>query len=308
MAASVTPPGVVLPDGAFPPRLPADAAHTPGVCNDYIPNDSVRTRLLWVAKFLAANGFYVILNDHLAYDSTMLDNTPAWVDGWRSLAADVAADPVMRNRVMFDIANEPAARGVKWQTGPKGVGMQTYYERAMDAIYSVNPTALLLIEGCTQAGVSLNWGDGFATDDGAVNSLESAKPFFQKVSGGDFMWWAWGACLCIRARQTARALAAPRPYHAKCQHTPLSRQLPPTHAPLAPIATNPRPSRANCYPYPSRAKLRPMPPSRRSPLPRCWPSRTCATSSSRPTSTRPRSPSRPTRTSCLRLGCTIAWT
>ena len=181
MKASITPPGVTLPAAATPPRLPLDIAHTPDVCNNYIPMDSVRTRFFWVMKFLASNGFYVVIDDHLSYDSTIVDNTPAWVAGWKSLAMDVAADPVLRNRVLFDIANEPASRGINWATGPNGVGMATYYEQAMDAIHSAHPTALLLIEGCEQGNVSMNWGDGFATDDALVSPAESAKPFFQKV-------------------------------------------------------------------------------------------------------------------------------
>ena len=41
---------------------------------------------------------------------------------------------------MLDLLNEPDARGIKWSNGPKGptVGMATYYEQAMDAIYKVS--------------------------------------------------------------------------------------------------------------------------------------------------------------------------
>ena len=47
--------------------------------------------------------------------------------------------------------------------------------------------------------------------------------------------------------------------------TPLSRQMP-THAPIAPIATNPRPSRANCHqPTPLSRQLLPIPLSRQTP-------------------------------------------
>jgi hypothetical protein len=50
-------------------RMPAPITQTPGVCNDYVPRDSVKQRLLWAASFLAANGFYVVLDDHMAYDT-----------------------------------------------------------------------------------------------------------------------------------------------------------------------------------------------------------------------------------------------
>jgi hypothetical protein len=106
------------------------------------------------------------------------------VQSWKALAADIAADPVMRNRVMLDIINEPDSRGIKWATGPNGVGMNYYYEVAMDAIHAVHPTALLLLEGAGQLGtVAMNWGDGFATDDAVTTAggVESARPFFEKL-------------------------------------------------------------------------------------------------------------------------------
>ena len=242
MAKSVTPPGVTLPAGSLPPRLHVPASPTSGVCNDYVPMESVRTRFLWACKWLAANGFYVVIDDHMAYDTLVrereprrraggerageregergtappahtstsqpprplslpihlhssfprqiLDDTPKWVQSWKELARDIAADPVMRNRVMLDIINEPDSRGIKWATGPKGVGMATYYEQAMDAIHSVHPTALLLLEGAGQLGtVAMNWGDGFATDPAVVaaGGVESARPFFEKMMGKPYL-------------------------------------------------------------------------------------------------------------------------
>ena len=43
----------------------ANISRTPGVCNQYVSSQTTRGRLLWVTKFLADNGFYVILDDHL---------------------------------------------------------------------------------------------------------------------------------------------------------------------------------------------------------------------------------------------------
>ena len=108
------------------------------------------------------------------------------MDAWRSLAADVAADPVTRNRVMFDILNEPDSRGIKWDNGPGkgGYGMTKLYEMAMDAIYNVSPTSLMLVEGTGQLGtVAMNWGDGFATDPAivAAGGVQSAAPFFARL-------------------------------------------------------------------------------------------------------------------------------
>lgn len=134
----------------------------------------------------------LIIHHHspLFSSSQILDDTPKWVQSWKELARDIAADPVMRNRVMLDIINEPDSRGIKWQTGPKGVGMATYYEQAMDAIHSVHPSALLLLEGAGQLGtVAMNWGDGFATDNAVVaaGGVESARPFFEKMMGKPYL-------------------------------------------------------------------------------------------------------------------------
>lgn len=101
--------------------------------------DSQRNRFFWAMRYIASNGFYVVIDDHLAYDTLVLDDTAKWVASWQQLAADIAKDPVLRLRVMLDLLNEPDARGIKWSNGPKGptAGMATYYEQAMDAIYKV---------------------------------------------------------------------------------------------------------------------------------------------------------------------------
>jgi hypothetical protein len=62
--------------------------------------------------------------------------------------------------------------------------MTKYYVDAMDAIYSVHPTALMLVEGCGQLGtVAMNWGDGYATDAAIVKAggVDDARPFFETI-------------------------------------------------------------------------------------------------------------------------------
>lgn len=124
-------------------------------------------------------------NSHLiqVYDTYVLSDPVGWAKGWGSLAADVAADPVMRNRVMFDLMNEPDGRGIGWATGPgKGnYGATALFLMAMDEIYKVNPTGLFLIEGSGQPGVQMSWGDGFASDPWVVGSGQSAAPFFEAI-------------------------------------------------------------------------------------------------------------------------------
>lgn len=57
-----------------------------------------------------------VLNSHQVYDTYVLSDPVGWAKGWGALAADVAADPVMKNRVMFDLMNEPDGRGIGWTT------------------------------------------------------------------------------------------------------------------------------------------------------------------------------------------------
>lgn len=185
--SSVVPAGTTLPAGATPPPLDVTPARTPMTCNDYVPATSIKARLLWASKFFAVNGFYVVLDDHMIYDTLVLDDPAAWTKAWSSLAADVAADPVLKNRVLFDLLNEPDSRGIAWRSGQGkgGYGMDALYEMAGDAVFAANPTALMLFEGTGQLGeVAMNWGDGFATDPAVVSAggVQSAQPFFNMVS------------------------------------------------------------------------------------------------------------------------------
>ena len=70
VVSCVVPPGTTLPAGAAPPPLDAPPARTPMTCNDYVPATGVKARLLWASKFFAANGFYVVLDDHMIYGKT----------------------------------------------------------------------------------------------------------------------------------------------------------------------------------------------------------------------------------------------
>jgi hypothetical protein len=69
MAASVTPKGVTPPAGPVPQIKAPVPKHDPAVCNDYVPMDSMRNRFFWAMRYIASNGFYVVIDDHLAYDT-----------------------------------------------------------------------------------------------------------------------------------------------------------------------------------------------------------------------------------------------
>jgi len=133
VARSVAPPGVELPAAALaavPPLfasaprggssneghgggasdpIPAvtPAPGTQGLwehkvtCNADVPTTSVKERLLWLTKKCVAAGLYVILDDHISYDTTILDDKAKWVASWKELAADLAREPSLAGAVML---------------------------------------------------------------------------------------------------------------------------------------------------------------------------------------------------------------
>lgn len=85
-----------------PPRAPGSGPWESKVdCNADVPSTSVRDRLLWLVKKCVAAGFYVMLDDHISYDTTILDDHEKWVKRWRELAADLAAEPSVAGAVML---------------------------------------------------------------------------------------------------------------------------------------------------------------------------------------------------------------
>ncbi|EIE25045.1 hypothetical protein COCSUDRAFT_46570 [Coccomyxa subellipsoidea C-169] len=177
---SVIPPGVTTPAGVNPPELmaPGDALGASGVCNADLPNTSGYARFLFVLRYFAANGFYILIDNHLSFDNTAVSNTAQWLIWWKQLMTDVAALPSTRNRVMVDIMNEPDVLGLRWQgTTPD---MSSLYLAAMEAIYPISPTTLFFIEGGGQLPYAMCWGDGFVTDPAiiAANGLSDPNPFF----------------------------------------------------------------------------------------------------------------------------------
>ena len=70
-------------------------------CNADVPTSSVKDRLLWLVKKCVAAGLYVILDDHISYDTLILDDPAKWVQSWRFLAADLAQDRGLEGAVML---------------------------------------------------------------------------------------------------------------------------------------------------------------------------------------------------------------
>lgn len=149
--------------------------------NILIPNDTVLHRFTWVIDFFARNGFYVLIDDHTEDPTIGSSGVTAWANNWKSLATTITSNMQASSsgRVMYDLLNEPDARGYNWtQMGPA-------YLAAMDAINSVTQGQnLFFIEGSGQSGINANWGDGFATNKTVISQsgLSDPNPFFTQLA------------------------------------------------------------------------------------------------------------------------------
>ncbi len=73
-----------MPDNAHVPPLPAPPP-AGATCNAYLPSGSTLQRFLWVVGFYAANGFYVLVDNHWLEDDTVLAGPAAWAGMWAEL-------------------------------------------------------------------------------------------------------------------------------------------------------------------------------------------------------------------------------
>lgn len=179
---SVTNPSVSVPSNqTIPPMVaPVAGSHQ---CNDYFPNDTTLNRFLWTVNFFAKNGFYVLIDNHLREDQTVLQNRELWLQQWKDLVTKISQDPTSKKMLMIDILNEPDQFGIRWEANGQTPALKDLYLSVMDAIYPINSQVLFFIEGTGQGGIGANWGDGFATDPTLVsqNGLSSPKAFFDAL-------------------------------------------------------------------------------------------------------------------------------
>eukprot|EP00884_Botryococcus_braunii_P014870 jgi/Botrbrau1/23384/Bobra.0051s0033.2 len=184
--ASILKPGAADPSQAlWPiPNPPDPALEAPQNCNNWLQGDTTYSRFLNTLRYIASQGFYIVIDDHLAYDPTLTNSVDKWIEYWQTVARDIGADPLLSKVMILDLANEPDSKGIKWETGlPNGKGMTYAYLEAMRKIDQVWPDAKYAIEGCGQLGLAMNWGDGTWTDEAmiAARKVQSANPFFQAV-------------------------------------------------------------------------------------------------------------------------------
>ena len=185
--AAQTRPSTVSAAAAGNPPPPGDAfaVSTPqGTCNSYMPQQNTFDRFLWTVDYLARNGFYVMLDNQFNLDQTATQQPQLWVQRWTDLATKLTQRyPLAASMSMIDIINEPDAWGVGWtpQNGKPGYGDMSL--KIMDALYKVNPGFLYVLEGCGQANLAKNWGDGMAVDPELVKSrgLTDPNPFFRTL-------------------------------------------------------------------------------------------------------------------------------
>ena len=186
VAAQTRPPSVSAGAAGAPPA-PRDAfavSTPPGTCNSYMPQQNTLDRFLWTVDYLARNGLYVMLDNQFNLDQTATQQPQLWVQRWTDLATKLTQRyPLAASMSMIDIINEPDAWGVGWtpQNGKPGYGDMSL--KIMDALYKVNPGFLYVLEGCGQANLAKNWGDGMAVDPELVKSrgLTDPNPFFRTL-------------------------------------------------------------------------------------------------------------------------------
>ena len=69
--------------GANPTVSPPAQTYTPptvpGVCNSYLPEDTILNRFLFVINFFAQNNFYIILDNQFNLDQTAINNEQQWL-------------------------------------------------------------------------------------------------------------------------------------------------------------------------------------------------------------------------------------
>lgn len=76
LAQGAMPSGRQMKAGHEPAPLPSPPHRSQAnTCNDYLPSSSTYERFCWVVHFLAHNGFFVLVDNHLREDQTALQDT-----------------------------------------------------------------------------------------------------------------------------------------------------------------------------------------------------------------------------------------
>ncbi|MBA3661874.1 MAG: cellulase family glycosylhydrolase [Gammaproteobacteria bacterium] len=144
-------------------------------CNTNIPQDSALNAFQYIVKRFTDAGLYVMIDDHYE-DDTYINNYSQWIAGWQKVAQMFINNP----SVGYDLWNEPDSHSMTWEGGTnswsKGI------REASTAIYNIDPTKLIFIEGVAQGALRSNWGDGFATDNATIaQGISNPKNLFTQM-------------------------------------------------------------------------------------------------------------------------------
>ena len=141
--SSVTYPGKTDISANQPvPQRASPAAQTPGVCNDYLPSDTTIDRFVWVVQYFTANGFYVLLDNQLNLDTTVLDNYQQWIKWWPDLVSRISEDGVASQMIMVDILNEPDCQELQWEAANGKPGNVDITNCSCGRRFAMCPTSL----------------------------------------------------------------------------------------------------------------------------------------------------------------------
>ncbi len=61
------------------PLQPARDPQRSGYCNEKLPDTNVYARFIYFIRYLAANGFNIIIDNHFNVDTLAMDNPTQWV-------------------------------------------------------------------------------------------------------------------------------------------------------------------------------------------------------------------------------------
>jgi hypothetical protein len=109
-------------------------------------------RFVWVVKYFAEQGFYVLVDYHTHESENALDSPAALVDNWlrlwRALTAVSSWEDELKGRIFLDLINEPDEHKIGWDGPMPGsqytASLSEYYLAVMDALYQeAGPDATL---------------------------------------------------------------------------------------------------------------------------------------------------------------------
>ncbi|KAK9865225.1 hypothetical protein WJX84_012206 [Apatococcus fuscideae] len=188
--ASLTPPTPLVSYAAQVPPLGFPAEEVPGICNGYLPADSTLSRLIFVVDFLTNNGFYVVLSNNLETDKSVLRSPETWVQNWASTFSAITVNsPSSLSNTIIEPFNDPAAIGLQWNAAGGLPGLTDLYIALQDAISTISPTTLFMLQGTGKLRQNMAGTQNFQTDPFTIAAYGLSNPttFFRTLSGRPYV-------------------------------------------------------------------------------------------------------------------------